>query len=135
MTKKLLLVMPPGRRGRLLKFLAETASEVASAENVKEAQEKLSGPDRFSLTFVDSDLPDGSWRDVLQFIVASRAGCEVVVCARCGDERLWAEVIQCGAFDLVPEPFEQQEVNRIVRSALDSHYMQRFEHASEARAC
>ena len=135
MANTILLVMPQGRRERMQRFLSESEMDVFSAENVKEAQEKLAGAVKYDLAFVDSELADGSWRDVLQFIVASNIGCEMVVCSRCGDERLWAEVIQCGAFDLVPEPFEKQEILRIIRSALDSHYMQRFGHAAEARAC
>ena len=135
MSKKILLVMPQERRDRMVRFLSESGIDVFAAEGVGEAQEKLAGPLKYDLAFVDSELPDGSWRDVLQFLVASNAGCEMVVCARCGDERLWAEVIQCGAFDLVPEPFERQEMLRIIRSALDSHYMQRFGHVAEARAC
>src|SRR3990170_3591811 len=117
------------------RFLSESEMDVFSAENVKEAQEKLAGAVKYDLAFVDSELADGSWRHVLQFIVASNIGCEMVVCSRCGDERLWAEVIQCGAFDLVPEPLEKQEILRIMHSALDSHYLQRFGQVAEARAC
>lgn len=135
MSSKILLVMPQGRRDRMLKLLSESGREVLTAEGVKEAQAKLAGAVKYDLAFVDSELPDGSWRDVLQFIVASHADCEMVVCSRCGDERLWAEVIQCGAFDLVPEPLERQEILRIMQSALDSRYMQRFDPTSEARAC
>ena len=135
MSKKMLLVMPQGRRERMLSFLSESGMDVSAAEDVKEAQKKLAGAVKYDLAIVDSELPDGSWRDVLQFVAASHAGCEMVVCSRCGDERLWAEVIQCGAFDLVPEPFEKQEILRIIHSALDSHYMQRFNHVAEARAC
>ncbi|HWP85287.1 MAG TPA: response regulator [Terriglobia bacterium] len=126
MASRVLLVMPPERRERLLRVLSDGGLEIATAENITEAQMRMSASGKFDLAFVDSDLPDGSWRDMLQLIVASGAGCEMVVCARCGDERLWAEVIQCGAFDLVPEPFERQEVLRIVNSALDSRYLQRF---------
>jgi DNA-binding NtrC family response regulator len=135
MSSMILLVMPQVRRERILRILSDSGNDVYAAQSVKEAQEALAGPVKYHLAFVDSELPDGSWRDVLQFIVASRAGCEMVVCARCGDERLWAEVIQCGAFDLVPEPLEKQELQRIIRSALDSRYLQRFGHAAEARAC
>ncbi|MBI3933899.1 MAG: hypothetical protein HY316_04350 [Acidobacteria bacterium] len=135
MNYKVLLVMPQGRRERMLRFLSDQAIEIFVADSVRDAQEKLAGPAKYDLAFVDSELPDGSWRDVLQFVFATHANCEMVVCSRCGDERLWAEVIQCGAFDLVPEPLERQEILRIMHSALDSHYMQRFGHATEARAC
>jgi DNA-binding NtrC family response regulator len=134
MSQRILLVMPPERRERMTSFLAGSKVEVVPADGIGEAHRKLSGLTPFDLAFVDSELCDGSWRDLLQFVIASRSHCEVVVCARCGDERLWAEVIQCGAFDLVPEPMERQEVLRIMRSALDSHYLERFGRVSEARA-
>jgi DNA-binding NtrC family response regulator len=118
----------------MTRFLADGDVEIVPADGVGEAGRRLSGPAEFDLVFVDSELRDGSWRDLLQLVLARRTHCEVVVCARCGDERLWAEVIQCGAFDLVPEPMERQEVVRIMRSALDSHYLERFSRASEAQA-
>jgi DNA-binding NtrC family response regulator len=132
---RILLVMPRERRDSVLRSLSGSSLEFASAETAKAAKGFLAGPVKYDLAIVDAELPDGSWRDVLRFLVASRAGCEMVVCSRCGDEQLWAEVIQCGAFDLVPEPFERQEMQRIIRSALDSRYLQRFGHASQERAC
>jgi DNA-binding NtrC family response regulator len=126
--------MPPDRRERLIRFLAQSDVQIISADGVEEAKRKLSDANTCDLAFVDSDLPDGSWRDLIQFIVAGRELCEIVVCARVGDERLWAEVIQCGAFDLIPEPLERQEVLRIMNSALDSHYLERFGHPAVARA-
>src|SRR3972149_5925154 len=135
MNSKILLVMPKARRDRILSVLSDNAIDVSAAEGVAEAQEKLAGARKYDLAFVDSELPDGSWRDVLQFVAATHSDCQMVVCSRCGDERLWAEVIQCGAFDLVPEPLEKQEILRIMHSALDSHYLQRFGQVAEARAC
>ena len=134
MSSRILLVMPRERRDKLLNFLAENGMDVTAAGNVAEAHRRLSDPLPYDLAFVDAELPDGSWRDVLQYMVASPKPAEMVVCARCGDERLWAEVIQCGVFDLIPEPYERQEILRIIRSALESHYMRRFSHAAEARA-
>ena len=135
MNPRILLVMPPERRARMQRLLSEDDIDLNFAEGIADAQGKLSGPARYDLAFVDSELPDGSWRDLLQFVVASRKGCEMVVCSRCGDERLWAEVIQCGAFDLVPEPMERQEIRRIMHSALESHYLARFGHSAIAQAC
>ena len=129
MTQRILLVMSPERRDRLTRFVTDGDVEIVHADGVAEAHSKLSGPAAFDLAFVDSELRDGSWRDLLRMVLARRTHCEVVVCARCGDERLWAEVIQCGAFDLIPEPMERQEVVRIMRSALGSHYLERFAEA------
>lgn len=134
MNAKILLVMSPQRRGQLLKILADYGFELFVAGGFQEARKKLAGPASYDLVFADAELPDGSWRDLLQFVVDSERTCEMVVSSRCGDERLWAEVIQCGVFDLIPEPYEQQEILRIIRSALDSQYMRRFSGAAHARA-
>lgn len=134
MSARILVVMPRDRGNKLLNLLVDNRMEVTSVGNVAEALRRLSEPLHFDLVFVDAELPDGSWRDLLQSLVDSSRPAEMVVCSRCGDERLWAEVIQCGVFDLIPEPYERQEILRIVRSALDSHYMRRFSHAAEARA-
>ena len=51
---------------------------------------------------------------------------EMIICSARPDQSLWADVIQCGAYDLITEPYADQEVNRIVQNALDSRYMRRF---------
>lgn len=136
MDPRILLVTPAARRQKLLAILSAEGMEVLTADSITEAEKKLAEPRKYDVVFVDAELPDGSWRDILQFVAANRgAAREVVVSSRCGDEQLWAEVIQCGAFDLVPEPFERQEVLRIIRSAADSHYLDRFHQAHEARVC
>jgi CheY-like chemotaxis protein len=126
MNPRILLVMPAARRERMLRLLDGHSLDLSVADNLREVRAKLTGPDAYDLVLVDEDLPDGCWRDLLQLIAESPTMCEVVVCSRFGDERLWAEVIQCGAFDLLAEPFERLEVQRILESALSSHYMQRF---------
>ena len=98
---------------------------VTSADGLQDAQRLLSGL-TYDLVLVDVKLSDGSWQDLLEFILDSRIACEMIVCSRLGDEQLWAEVIQRGAYDLIAEPYEQQQVLRIVQSALDGQQMQRM---------
>jgi two-component system repressor protein LuxO len=95
------------------------------ASNFRDAQQKLS-THPYNLLFVDPELPGGSWQRLLQWMMQSGKHCEVIVCSRCGDEQLWAEVLQCGAYDLISEPYEQREVARIAQCALESHYLSRY---------
>jgi len=134
MRPKVLVIVPSPRRLRLLTILERNGMETAAAGDFRDGQLKLQ-EQSFDLLFVDADLPGGPWHRLLPAVVASGKSCEVIVCSRCGDERLWAEVIQCGAFDLLPEPIERHEVLRIIQSALESHYMQRFSPPLQARAC
>ncbi len=65
----------------------------------------------------ERDLPDGTWKDVLDAIErAGHASCLIVV-SRLADESLWAEVLNAGGFDVLAKPFDRQEVLWSLRSA------------------
>ena len=125
---------PAHRRSGLLEILDEKNVQVYPAADFREAQRRLSGPDSYDLVLTDAELPDGSWRDLLQLLLESERPCEMIVCSRVGDEQLWAEVLQCGAYDLLVEPYEGQEVLRIIQSAIESRYMRRFTQMAPPRA-
>ena len=134
MNHRILLAMPGQRREKLVHLLGHHGLDVSLASTSIEARQKLTAPHPYELLLVDAELPDGSWRDLIPLLVSSNPPCEMVVCSRTGDERLWAEVIQCGAFDLIAEPYEQQEVIRILQSALEGQYMRQFRGQAQARA-
>ena len=110
---------------RLLQLLEEIAVEIFRAAGVREAQQQLRQPIPYDLLLVDADLPDGSWQDLLPFVSDYESPCEMIVCSRLGDERLWVEVMEQGAFDLLAEPYEEREVLRIIQGALDSQSVRR----------
>lgn len=62
-------------------------------------------------------LPDGGWKDVLNYLGQDESAPRIIVAARFADERLWAEVLNRGGFDLLPQPFELGSVARTVESA------------------
>jgi len=126
MNAKVLLVLPPQRRSELLRLLEGKDLQLFLASDFKEARQKLKGTTVYDVVLADAELTDGSWRDILQFLLDSKRSCEMIVCSRCGDEQLWAEVLQCGAYDMLVEPYERQEVHRIIQSAIDNQYMRRF---------
>lgn len=62
----------------------------------------------------ESELPDGTWQDVLaQF---SRMQCPpmLVVTSRMADERLWSEVLYMGGYNVLAQPFHVKEVFHVV---------------------
>lgn len=128
-----LLVLPPDRRSKLQKLLNGCGIQTSLASTFGEARQKLAGSASYDLVLTDTEFPDGSWRSLLEFVLDSKAASEIIVSSRCGDEDLWAEVLQRGAYDLLVEPYEQQEVCRIVESALDSHHMLRITQMASAR--
>lgn len=125
MNERLLLVQPPHRRGELLRILEGKDLLISTASDFVEARNKLAD-EAFDLLLSDAELPDGTWRDLLQLNLRLLHPCEMIVCSPCGDEELWAEALQRGAYDLLVEPFSRQEVYRIIRSAIDNRYIRRF---------
>ncbi len=63
-------------------------------------------------------LSDGhSWKDLLREMQNMKHPPPLIVADRLADERLWAEVLNLGAYDLLAKPFEAKEVLHAVSTA------------------
>jgi DNA-binding response OmpR family regulator len=58
----------------------------------------------------EADLPDGSWRDVLEATPDLSPNTQLVVTSLHADEVLWAEVLNLGGYDVLSKPFHPAEV-------------------------
>jgi DNA-binding NtrC family response regulator len=103
----------------VLKFKVKTSATLASALAV--LRKNL-----FPIVVVERDLAPGSWRDLLEHAVRLPAPPLLIVTSRLADERLWAEAINIGAYDVLAKPFEVQEVCRVVEAAW-RHWSERHE--------
>jgi DNA-binding response OmpR family regulator len=65
----------------------------------------------------DQVLADGDWRDLLRDLQKGQQAPPVIVSSRLADDRLWAEVLNLGGYDLLTKPFHAAEVSRVVRMA------------------
>ncbi len=65
----------------------------------------------------ERDLTDGIWTDFLEAAAAAAHPPAVIVASRLADERLWAEVLNVGGWDVLAKPFETREVFHSVSSA------------------
>src|ERR1700678_351027 len=64
-----------------------------------------------------SDVPNWSWRGVLTDLRRLTKPPQLIVTSRTADELLWAEVLNIGGYDVMAQPFEQYEVERVIASA------------------
>jgi len=71
-----------------------------------------------NLILCEKDLPDGSWRDLVRASESFGDAPPIVVVSRHADERLWAEVLNIGGYDLLVKPFDTSEVRRVTSMAL-----------------
>ena len=65
----------------------------------------------------DGNLPDGNWRGVIAGAAQSRSNAQVLVCSRLGDHHFWIDALEGGAYDVLVEPYEIEEIRRILSSA------------------
>lgn len=71
-----------------------------------------------SIILCDSELEDGSWKDVLNHIRGVTHPPLLVVTSRLADEYLWAEVLNLGGYDVLAKPFNKREVHHVLTTAL-----------------
>jgi DNA-binding response OmpR family regulator len=55
--------------------------------------------------------------DVLDNLKLLRHAPPLIVTSRLADERLWAEALNLGAYDVLAKPFDPQELNRSMNLA------------------
>jgi DNA-binding response OmpR family regulator len=67
-----------------------------------------------ALVICERDLPDGDWKIMLSTFDSLPMAPNLIVTSRMADERLWAEVLSLGGYDVLVQPFEMQEVYREV---------------------
>jgi DNA-binding NtrC family response regulator len=63
------------------------------------------------------DLPDGLWTDLLGCLDNLSDPPVLIVTSHQADEALWAEVLNLGGYDVLPQPFERSEVVRVISLA------------------
>ena len=70
-------------------------------------------------------LPDGDWKSMLQWVFEGPDPARLIVCSRLADDRLWAEVLNLGCYDLLVTPFVPEEVFRVCFLAWDTWQRER----------
>jgi DNA-binding NtrC family response regulator len=86
------------------------------AETLEQARTRLAQR-RYDAVLTESSLPDGNWRDVLRIVGEGSGDTKLIVMDPHADARLWSEVLNLGAYDLMTQPFYQPEVQRILINA------------------
>ena len=103
-------------RSPLLSILAATVWNVHLARSCEEAEALLRRHD-IRIVICDARFAGGGWRDLLRFVDRMSLPVSLIVTAPVADEALWAEVLNLGGYDVLAQPFEEQEVVRIGMAA------------------
>jgi DNA-binding NtrC family response regulator len=100
----------------LNEILRDSTWQWHGAGTCREALEFLE-QHRVPVVLSEPDLPDGTWRELLNSMASLFAPPNLVVSSRLADHRLWSEVLNLGGFDVLMTPFEAEEVLRVTGSA------------------
>jgi CheY-like chemotaxis protein len=140
----ILLVGPfDSRRGTLREIFAPPHWEIREAATYAEAVGMLNNP-RIAVTICDTEIAEGNWQVLLADLQRRANPPNFIVSSRLADERLWAEVLNLGGYDVLVQPFDRREVLRVTYMAwlawrqkitvTDGGDTRRFERASDAAA-
>jgi len=98
--------------------LERQGMHVLHAGSQAQARRVLGGVDPAQLVFTDTQLPDGTWADVLAVAGEASQPVNVIVVSRVVDTRLYVETIETGAFDFLTPPFVDTDIAHVVRGAI-----------------
>jgi DNA-binding response OmpR family regulator len=69
------------------------------------------------VVIAESELPAWNWKRILSDLRRMAPSPQLVVTSRTADDYLWAEVLNVGGYDVLPQPLLRDEVERVVASA------------------
>lgn len=114
----ILAVLPVGEDRRALEETLEGAGcRLQFVRSLQEVQAAL-GECAVAVVISDTGLPGGhGWKDVLAVLQLLPCPPPLIVADRLADERLWAEVLNLGGYDLLTKPLQPAELRHTVRMA------------------
>ena len=91
---------------------------VLAARDCREARKTLSAHPDVSVVFTHVSHADGNWCDLPRFMVNRGIDAQVVVCASQADQGLWSEVLWRGAYDVLVQPCEIEDLRQVLEGAV-----------------
>lgn len=101
---------------RLSQMLRSLPVVLRHTDTLRQARAKLQ-QEEFDVILTEASLSDGNWLDALHLAREIPREIQVIVTDRQADAHFWAEALNCGAYDLVAQPFYEPEVRRILYNA------------------
>jgi DNA-binding NtrC family response regulator len=127
-----LLVMSRERRSPLLKSLKLLDIEVLAVETCQQARGLLQTHPPVDVVITQVTLPDGNWCDVFKYLVDNGVQASLIVSSPHADEILFSEVLWRGAYDLIVEPYQADELRKTLEGALRAKESSRIAAATMA---
>jgi DNA-binding NtrC family response regulator len=135
MSKCLALLVTPNDEDHwaLIHILRPAGWAVDTARTCAEALRSLA-IEPAPVVIVERCLPDGTWKTLLNRLMRMEFPPKLIVTSRLADERLWAEVLNLGGYDVLAQPFCATEALRCFNSACRHWHQESEEMAGSVTA-
>ena len=102
----------------LQRVLASLNVEILRVVTCQQARQLLRTCPPIDLVITDVSLSDGNWRDVLREVVEARIDVNMLLTTASPDAPIWSEALWRGVYDILVEPYGEQEVCRAIEGAV-----------------
>ncbi len=111
-----LAVAPEPERAALRRMLEHSRWTLVEASTIAEAMATLD--EHLAVVLIcDSELPDGTWLELLEQAQNLPAPPPVIVTARQADDDFWMQVLNRGGYNVLGKPFSERDVFEMVSVA------------------
>ena len=87
--------------------------QLATSDNPESALAQIRNG-RIPVLLCGCDQKPDTWKEMLQELSQVSKPPLLIVTSRTADERLWAEALNLGAYDVLAKPFDHSEVARVI---------------------
>lgn len=117
---RVLTVAPSEMCVRLSRQLMPLHVEVIGATHAYEVAHYIHAGGSFEVAILPAALPDAEWWALWGELCLLTPRPSILVYARRATFQLWAGVLESGAYDLITEPFSEEEIQDAVTRALQN---------------
>ncbi len=106
----------PEADGTLTRLCQAAGCYIVAASSCEEVLARVRNDD-IDVLICEDRFGSSTWQHILATLKDLPASPPFVVTSRLADDRLWAEVLNMGGFDVLAQPFRFEEVSHVVLSA------------------
>ena len=117
---RILAVVPTYRRAEIARQLAPLNANLLFVRHSAEASAAIRENDVFQVALLPASLTDTDWWELWGALALLNARPAILVYAREATFQLWSGVLELGGYDVIVEPFSDEELQRAVLRAAQS---------------
>jgi hypothetical protein len=117
---RILAVVPSERRAEIARQLAPLKAELLFVGPLSKAAANIGEGDVFKVALLPRRFSDTDWWELWGVLALLNPRPAILVCARKATFQLWSGVLELGGYDVIVEPFSDEELQRAVLRAAKS---------------